>query len=316
MMSCVNIITRGYVPFTEERAMFWELPVAGALVSGLAGVVSGAAQGAGEVKAAREYNKGQRQLAQYQNAWNLTQWYRQNDYNTPLAQMERYREAGLNPNLAIGNSGNSTSTVTAATPDLKAVQPSFSKWADAINNGMQLATAYYQAAQMDKALKSKELQNDKQSMLNDRLRLENGLLFTDEYFRAKQKEAFANAQRNEFAAAYSGQHYQNMLDLETYAKQIKQTQSSILKTQSQFTRDFMLQKLRGMKANNALSEKRGVRQDIENKYLDEYWQNKNRSMAADAYLKESDAATEQWLNSLGGSSKTLKIIEGIIKHFL
>lgn len=316
MMSYLNIITRGYVPFTEERAMFWQLPVAGALVSGLAGVVSGAAQGAGEVKAAREYNKGQMRLAQYQNAWNLTQWNRQNDYNSPLAQMERYREAGLNPNLAIGNSGNSTSTVTAATPDLKPVQPSFSKWAAAINNGMQLATAYYQAAQMDKALKSKDLQNDKQSMLNDRIRLENGLLFTDEYFRAKQREAFANAQRADFTAAYSAHNYQNMLDLAEYAKQIKRSQSDILKTQSQFTRRFMEQKLRGMIANNSLAEKRGVRQDIENNYLDEYWQNKNRSTAADAILKESDAATEQWLNSLGGSSKTLKILEGILKHFL
>lgn len=315
-MSYVNIITRGYVPFTQERAMFWQLPVASAVVSGVAGLISGAAKGIGEAKSAREYNKGQMQLAQYQNSWNLEQWNRQNDYNTPLAQMERYREAGLNPNLAIGNSGNSTSTVTAASPDLKPVQPSFSKWADALNNGMQLATAYYQAAQMDKALKSKELQNDKQTMLNDRLRLENGLLFTDEYFKAKQREAFANAQRADFAAAYSGKHYQNMLDLEQYAKQLKRTQSDILKTQSQFTRDFMQQKLRGMIVNNSLAEKRGVRQAIENKYLDEYWQNKNRSTAADAYLKESDAATEQWLNSLGGSSKTLKIIDAILKHFL
>ena len=54
----------------------------------------------------REYNL---MLARQQNQWNLDQWQRENDYNSPSAQMSRFREAGLNPDLMYGNGtpGNS-----------------------------------------------------------------------------------------------------------------------------------------------------------------------------------------------------------------
>lgn len=41
----------------------------------------------------------------------IDMWNKQNEYNTPLAQMERYKAAGLNPNLIYsqGSSGNATS---------------------------------------------------------------------------------------------------------------------------------------------------------------------------------------------------------------
>lgn len=49
-----------------------------------------------------------------QRAWALEDWNRQNEYNSPRAQMQRLQEAGLNPNLvygqgvqgASGNAGN------------------------------------------------------------------------------------------------------------------------------------------------------------------------------------------------------------------
>lgn len=53
----------------------------------------------------REYNL---QLAQMQNAWNQEQWERENEYNSPVNQMKRFQEAGLNPDLMYqnGSSGN------------------------------------------------------------------------------------------------------------------------------------------------------------------------------------------------------------------
>lgn len=50
-------------------------------------------------------------LAQYQHQQNLEMWELQNQYNSPKAQMQRYQDAGLNPNLLYGNisSGNSSS---------------------------------------------------------------------------------------------------------------------------------------------------------------------------------------------------------------
>lgn len=53
-----------------------------------------------------------KELAEYQYSQQLEQWNRSNAYNTPQAQMDRLRAAGLNPNLVYGNGsvvGNTTS---------------------------------------------------------------------------------------------------------------------------------------------------------------------------------------------------------------
>lgn len=46
-------------------------------------------------------NKLQQQLAAQANQWNIDQWNRENLYNLPSAQMQRLRDAGLNPSLAM-----------------------------------------------------------------------------------------------------------------------------------------------------------------------------------------------------------------------
>lgn len=46
--------------------------------------------------------KMNKELAGYQNQLNIDQWNRENAYNSPLAQMNRYKQAGLNPNLIYG----------------------------------------------------------------------------------------------------------------------------------------------------------------------------------------------------------------------
>lgn len=57
-----------------------------------------------------------------EKAYNLDLWERQNKYNTPAAQMERLKEAGLNPRLMFdnGNVGNATAPSVAQleTPEL------------------------------------------------------------------------------------------------------------------------------------------------------------------------------------------------------
>lgn len=48
--------------------------------------------------------------------WDLAQWNRQNQYNSPQQQMQRFSEAGLNPNLIYGqgNPGNAGTLSTSA----------------------------------------------------------------------------------------------------------------------------------------------------------------------------------------------------------
>lgn len=51
-------------------------------------------------------NQANRRLAEYQYEKNLEMWNRQNEYNSPKSQMQRLQDAGLNPNLIYGSSGN------------------------------------------------------------------------------------------------------------------------------------------------------------------------------------------------------------------
>lgn len=83
---------------------------------------------------ADDYNQMQRDLAQSQmdydremweknNDYNYWLWQQQNEYNSPAAQMERYQQAGLNPNLIYGQQNTagsiqSSSPLTARSPNL------------------------------------------------------------------------------------------------------------------------------------------------------------------------------------------------------
>lgn len=74
-------------------------------------------------------NDAQMALAKYQNQYNLDMWNRQNEYNSPMAQMKRLDDAGLNKALMYGqgNTGNAASTPEAATPniDYSGIKPQY-----------------------------------------------------------------------------------------------------------------------------------------------------------------------------------------------
>lgn len=92
---------------------------AGGIASGLFGLGSSAIGASSSNKqidkqlaAQKDENEKNRaynlQLAQMQNAWNQEQWERENEYNSPVNQMKRFQEAGLNTDLMYGqgSSGN------------------------------------------------------------------------------------------------------------------------------------------------------------------------------------------------------------------
>ena len=65
----------------------------------------------------RENQKWNERMMDKQNAWNLAQWNRENEYNSAAQQVARYRAAGLNPYLMMQNgSAGSASSVTSASP--------------------------------------------------------------------------------------------------------------------------------------------------------------------------------------------------------
>lgn len=83
----------------------WLIPAIGAL-----GMLGGGLLNSEGQKSA---NKTNLQIAREQNAWNLQQWERENAYNTPSAQLQRLKDAGLNPNLMYG-SGQSFSAAASS----------------------------------------------------------------------------------------------------------------------------------------------------------------------------------------------------------
>lgn len=84
------------------------MPFPLALIPAIIGAVSATVNRIKEVRENKKTNEANLQLAKYQQDANMAQIDKQNAYNTPLAQMNRFDAAGLNPNLVYGqgNSGN------------------------------------------------------------------------------------------------------------------------------------------------------------------------------------------------------------------
>ena len=117
-------------------------------------------------------NRANERMQQRQNAWNLEQWERNNEYNSPAAQLQRMKAAGLNPDLmygqnASGAAGNSSSPATGTNPIPK--QPFFldptmaaqiralnaKAYSDEMNgNGQDLQNEVYSKTALQQALKN------------------------------------------------------------------------------------------------------------------------------------------------------------------
>lgn len=97
-----------------------------ALIGGAATIIGEGTSAIGQSslnKKTRQFNAEQAEIQRNwsekmynaQNAWNYEMWQKQNEYNSPSAQVERLREAGLNP-LFYGLDGSSAGDLSAAQP--------------------------------------------------------------------------------------------------------------------------------------------------------------------------------------------------------
>lgn len=68
----------------------------------------------------KETNLMNRQIAKDAQIYDQKMWNLQNEYNSPAAQMQRFQDAGLNPNLMYGqgSSGNATNAPQGRTPQM------------------------------------------------------------------------------------------------------------------------------------------------------------------------------------------------------
>lgn len=65
--------------------------------------------------------EAQKEMADYQFAQNKEMWQLQNEYNSPISQLQRLKDAGLNTNLIYGNlsSSNASSAPSFEAPNLQ-----------------------------------------------------------------------------------------------------------------------------------------------------------------------------------------------------
>lgn len=125
----------------------------GSAISGIAGAGATIAASKYNLQAQREANQANRELAEQQNQWNLEQWHRENEYNSPAAQRQRMLAAGINPlgtNFDAGNSSQLTST-NLANQQPETVDPSAigSSIQGAASNLTNVALSYHQGKLLD-----------------------------------------------------------------------------------------------------------------------------------------------------------------------
>lgn len=106
------------------------------------------------------------QMYERQKYDNLGFWNMQNEYNSPAAQMQRFKDAGLNPNLIYGQQ-NTAGPLTS--PDVQKPQFETPRYGDAVSGGA-LATidAMYN-------LEMKQAQTDNMKLQSDVIRQEAAL---------------------------------------------------------------------------------------------------------------------------------------------
>lgn len=109
------------------------LPAAAAALG--VGISSGVSAISGAISSGMQ-NKSNRELAEYSYSKDLEMWHKQNAYNNPSAQMERLKEAGLNPNLVYGT-GTVAGNTASQLPKYQAPKMDNSQAAQGMQNASQ-----------------------------------------------------------------------------------------------------------------------------------------------------------------------------------
>lgn len=102
---------------------FWNAGTIAAVGGAGAGIAGSAISAASAAKQNKKQMKWARDMYELEKADNLAQWERENaygeamwhkinQYNGPMATMERFKEAGLNPNLVYGQGSNAPAIQT------------------------------------------------------------------------------------------------------------------------------------------------------------------------------------------------------------
>lgn len=220
--------------------------IASGAISGISSLVSGNKQ----AEAQREANKLNYKMFQEQLGFTEDMWNKQNAYNTPVAQRQRYEQAGINPYFALGNiSGGNAESVS--TPAAQAALPvdaygkAIGQAGQSIGSAVGSAVGAYQS----------------QLMMNEQI--------------VGQQEANRSMMiKNRFAVAHENNQIQKeWYELSNLVKSGKLTDEQVSETH---------QRMRKLERESSLL-------DIEQKYYSDYLSSRNRQMREQANIAYNNA---------------------------
>lgn len=143
--------------------------IAGSLLGGLFGSKSQSSVNKANIQMQRETNELQYRMFNEANAWNQKMWKLQNEYNTPAAQAQRLKEAGINPAFVFGNGSVSEAggVSSASPPSLGTAKVTPYDWSPAIHTAVDaFMQSQMQSAQI-KMLGAQERNLEIQNQLDE-----------------------------------------------------------------------------------------------------------------------------------------------------
>lgn len=103
----------------KQKSSWIDAAISGgaSIIGGIFGKNSQSSANKTNLQINRENQKWNEKMMDKQNAWNLAQWNRENEYNSASQQVARFKAAGLNPYLMMQNgSAGSATSLTSASP--------------------------------------------------------------------------------------------------------------------------------------------------------------------------------------------------------
>ena len=228
------------------------LPVA-SLLTGIIGAGANTISTISTNNAQRRWNEA---MYNRQREDALADWARTNQYNSPLAQMQRFKEAGLNPNLIYGQTN-------MAQPVRSTDAKSWNPQAPAFNLG-QIVDQYLQAKQAGASIdimkeQKENLQASTEGKLIDNLRNAKGLSFIEPMAQAKLEGAL---QDNKYKGALTTLTLdRNEREAIKLSNDRQKTAQDIIESKQRVTKSQ--QEVRNLQETNNILKQTGVLRKLE-----------------------------------------------------
>lgn len=210
-----------------------------------------------QIAAQKEENQKNRDwnlnLAKLQNQWNIDQWNRENAYNTPAAQMARFKDADLNSDLMYGQQN-----LSAASPEMTAGEGSQPTDVSNLANKRTIGDIVSQAATtrltnaQAKLAESQANKTDKEATGQD---YQNDILKSDAAFRDALNSGMVQLNNMSLKVSEKGMQLTDE-QIAKVRKECQQIDQSI--EQSRAAVDEIRQKISNLKTDQAIARLRYI----------------------------------------------------------